>query len=126
MMSWSLFPPNTREVQLDEKWSFVGKKQANCDPDCPQDQNKGDYWDYVAFDAEHRLVLCVIPGARNCENAAAIVYETQTRTDGAVPILLTSDEYSAYATAILDTYTDLQNLVQSRLRMPEEFVKMAD
>src|SRR5450755_191818 len=25
--SWWLFPPATREVQLDEKWAFVGKKE---------------------------------------------------------------------------------------------------
>ena len=30
--SWD-FPPKTREIQLDEKWAFVGKKQHNCDPD---------------------------------------------------------------------------------------------
>jgi hypothetical protein len=28
MNSW-LFPPETREIQLDEMWSFVAKKQAN-------------------------------------------------------------------------------------------------
>src|SRR5260370_15791250 len=27
------FSPKTREVQFDEKWSYVYKKQANCDPD---------------------------------------------------------------------------------------------
>ena len=32
--SW-LFPPRTREVQFDEKWSFVFKKQEHCDPDRP-------------------------------------------------------------------------------------------
>ena len=58
-----LFPPTTREVQLDEKWSFVAKKQANCDPDYPADDHKGDWWDFVAYDAEHRLVLAVVPGA---------------------------------------------------------------
>ncbi len=34
--SWP-FPPRTREVQLDEKWSFVYKKQENCDPLDPAD-----------------------------------------------------------------------------------------
>ena len=45
--SW-LFPPRTREVQFDEKWSFVAKKQKNCDPTDPADDQKGDYWDHVA------------------------------------------------------------------------------
>jgi len=37
MTNWSLFPPDTTEVQLDEKWAFVGKKEQNCDPDSPLD-----------------------------------------------------------------------------------------
>src|SRR5271155_5495729 len=61
--SW-LFPPETREVQFDEKWSFVFKKEKNCDPADPEDAHRGDYWDHVAFDPEHKLVLEVIPGAR--------------------------------------------------------------
>jgi hypothetical protein len=30
------------EVQLDEKWAFVGEKQQNCDPTDPDDRC-GDY-----------------------------------------------------------------------------------
>jgi hypothetical protein len=29
----------------------------------------GYYWDHIAYDPEHRLVLAVIPGARSIENA---------------------------------------------------------
>ena len=61
--SW-LFPPQTREVQLDEAWSFVAKKQKNCNPADPADDHKGDWWDHVAYDPEHKLVLAVVPGAR--------------------------------------------------------------
>ena len=97
--SW-LFPPRTREVQFDEKWSFVAKKQKNCDPADPADDHKGDWWDHVAFDPEHRLVLAVVPGARSIENAEEVVAEVKDRTGGAPPRLMTSDEYPAYATAI--------------------------
>ena len=34
-MSWSRIPPLTREVQFDEKWSFVAKKQKNGDETDP-------------------------------------------------------------------------------------------
>jgi IS1 family transposase len=97
--SW-LFPPRTCEVQFDEKWAFVAKKQKNCDPNDPADDHKGDYWDHVAYDPEHRLVLAVVPGARSIENAAAIVAAVKDRTDGASPRLMTSDEYPAYVSAI--------------------------
>jgi IS1 family transposase len=103
MNGWP-FPPETREVQLDEKWSFVGKKQEHCDPDDPADDHKGDWWDHVAYDAEHRLVLAVVPGARSIENAEEIVQEVYDRTDGRSDVLLTSDEYPAYETAIVYAY----------------------
>jgi hypothetical protein len=97
--SW-LFPPRTREVQFDEKWSFVNKKQKNCDPADPADDHKGDWWDHVAFDPEHKLVLAVVPGARSIENAEEVVAAAKGRTDDAAPRLMTSDEYPAYASAI--------------------------
>jgi IS1 family transposase len=104
MSSWP-FPPETREVQLDEKWAFVGKKQRNCDPGDPRDANRGDYWDHVAFDPEHKLVLAVVPGARVEANARAIVMEVARRTGPEPPALITSDEYPAYATAIEEVYS---------------------
>ena len=97
--SW-LFPPETREVQFDEKWSFVYKKEKNCDPANPDDSHRGDYWDHVAYDPEHKLVLEVIPGARSIENAEAIVEAVKRRLGGEHPDLMTSDEYPAYARAI--------------------------
>ena len=98
--SWWPFPPETREVQLDEKWSFVAKKQEHCDPGNPDDDQCGDYWDHVAFDPEHRLVLAVVPGARTIENAEAIITEVRDRLGDGPPELVTSDEYPAYESAI--------------------------
>jgi hypothetical protein len=103
MNSWP-FPPETREIQLDEMWSFVAKKQANCDPDDPADDHKGDWWDYVVYDAEHRLVLAVVPGAHSIENTEEAVGEAYDRTGGREDVLFTSDEYAAYETAIDHVY----------------------
>ena len=105
-MSWWLFPPETREVQFDEKWAFVGKKQKNCNPDDPDDANCGDAWDFVAYDPEHRLVLAVIPGARTVENAEAIVAEVKQRLGGKAPDLITTDELPAYKTAIETCFSE--------------------
>jgi hypothetical protein len=63
----------------------VAKKQAHCDPEDPADDHKGDWWDHVAYDAEHRLVLAVVPGARSIENAEETVrevYDRQRRVPG--------------------------------------------
>jgi IS1 family transposase len=102
--SW-LFPPRTREVQFDEKHAFVGKKQKHCDPTNPADAHKGDYWDHVAYDPEHRLVLAVIPGARTLENAEAITAEVKQRLGDRTPTLITTDEAPAYQTAIETTFS---------------------
>jgi IS1 family transposase len=101
--SW-LFPPETPEVPLDEKWSYVFKKQAHCDPADPADDNRGDWWDHVAIDAESRLVLAVVPGARDIESVEELIGEVKDRTGGQVLSLVTSDEYPAYETALLNAY----------------------
>ncbi len=101
--SWR-FPPLTTEVQFDEKWAFVAQKEANCDRTDPADDQKGDYWDHVAFDPEHRLVVAVVPGARTIENTEALVAEFRRRTGGRLMNLMTSDDYPAYETAILHAY----------------------
>jgi IS1 family transposase len=105
MNSW-LFPPATQEVQFDEKWSFVAKKQKRCDPRNPLDAKKGDCWDHVALGPEHRLVLSVVVGKRTEDNARQLVYEFRERTDGRFVNLMTSDEYPAYATAITELYAE--------------------
>src|SRR5947209_19278460 len=99
MTSWWLFPPNTREVQFDEKWSFVFKKQEHCDPSDPADANRGDWWDDTAYDPEHRLVLYVEPGARQAEQVETVVAEVKQRTEGNPVRLMTSDGYPVYKDA---------------------------
>ena len=94
----------TSEVQLDEKWSFVGKKAENCDPDDPADDHLGDWWDHVAYDPEHRLVVCVEPGARVGESVEAVVEDFKRRTGGRPMRLITSDEHRPYKEAILRAY----------------------
>jgi IS1 family transposase len=104
MTSWSRFPPRTREVQFDEKWSFVAKNGEELRPADPADDRKGDTWDHVAFDPEHRLVVSVVPGERSAENVAVVVGDFKRRTGGRVMNLMTTDGFPAYKTAILDAY----------------------
>jgi IS1 family transposase len=95
------FPPNTQEVQLDEKWSFVYKKQANCqEGDCIH----GDQWDHVAYDPENKLVLSVVPGKRTLENTSTLVAQMKKIMQDRMPSLIASDEYKPYKTALLEHY----------------------
>jgi IS1 family transposase len=104
MTSWSRFPPLTREAQFDEKWSFVAKKEKNCDETDPADDRKGDTWDHVAIDAESRLVISVVAGERTAENVAAVVNDFKRRTGGRLMDLITTDGYLAYVDALLEAY----------------------
>jgi hypothetical protein len=58
----------------------------------------------VALDPESRLVLAVVPGARDAESVEEVVAEVKQRTGGRVMDLMTSDDYPAYETAILQSY----------------------
>ena len=101
--SW-LFPPRTREVQFDEKWSFVGKKQEHCDPDDPADAQQGRL-------VGPRRLRPRAPAGRvrrargaDAESAEEVVAESKRRTGGRAMNLMTSDEYPAYKEAILQAY----------------------
>ena len=96
--------PETRALQMDEKWSFVAKKEKHCDEDEPEDQFRGDCWDHVAFDPEHRLVVSVIPGERTAESVQELVADVKERLDGRTPELITTDEYAPYEGAILEAF----------------------
>jgi hypothetical protein len=82
----------------------VFKKQEHCDPDDPADDHHGGWWDHVALDPEARLVLAVVPGARDAEGVEEVVGEVKDRTGGRAPDLVTSDDYPAYETALLEAY----------------------
>lgn len=58
----------------------------------------------MAFDAESRLVVGVVPGERTAENVAAVVADFKRRTGGRLMDLITTDGYPAYRTAILEAY----------------------
>ena len=58
----------------------------------------------MALDAESRLVLIVVPGTREAEAIEEVVGEVKERTGGRAIELATSDEYSAYESALRDAY----------------------
>ena len=88
-------------MQVDEKWDFVEKKEKNC---VPEDEQRGDCWDHVALDPEHRLVVSLVIGKRVEDATHELVGDFHRRTGGRVMRLMTSDEYSVYESALRDTY----------------------
>jgi len=99
--------PRTREVQLDEKWSFVGKKKEDeSDEDDSVAPLCGQNWDHTAIDAESRLLLSLVPGRRTAGNCLKLIEDVKKRTEGRTNILITSDEHAPYASAIEQVYAE--------------------
>jgi len=82
----------------------VHKKEKNCDENNPADARRGDNWDHVALDPEHKLVLAVVNGKRTIRNTKLLVRLTAKRLKNKPPRLITSDEYKPYKTAILESF----------------------
>jgi hypothetical protein len=97
--------PSTKEIQMDEKWSYVGKKQGRLsEEEKKNDSEIGDRWDHVAQDAESRLNLSLIPGKRTDESCLELVKDVKKRTEGRTNLLFTSDEHGGYKKALEKVY----------------------
>ena len=70
---------------IDEKWAFVEKKQKNCDPSDPEDDDKGSQWDHTAVDVDSRLVVSLVVGKRDGETLEEVVSDFAGRTGGSPP-----------------------------------------
>lgn len=90
---------------MDEKWSFVSRKEKNCDPadGDEADPLAGEQWDFVALDPDSRLVLSVVVGKRSRDNAEAMLRDVKGRLAG-TPALITTDEWSSYPEAIKEVF----------------------
>ena len=75
-----------REVQFDEKWAFVEKKQKNCDESVPEDAAAGDQWDHTAIDVDSRFVVSLVVGKRDAVALTEVVSDFAERTGGAPPL----------------------------------------
>lgn len=91
-------------LQFDEKWSYVGKKQAHLTrEDDPSE--KGDYWDANGLDPQSKLLVSLVPGKRTAETIHQVVADAAERLapDAEQPAIFTDGE-SAYEEAILDVF----------------------
>jgi IS1 family transposase len=76
-------------------------------PSASQDERRGECWDHVAFDAEHRLVLAVVVGKRTPENTRRLLAEVKRRLGARKPRLVTTDEYGCYPEAIREAFGEV-------------------
>ncbi len=91
------------ECQLDEMWSFVGKKEKNLQPLEKLQGELGDAWIWVAFDAVNKIVLASVVGKRTLPHAVTLLQEVK-RITARMPTLFSSDQLDQYANALLQIY----------------------
>lgn len=85
-----------RRIQVDEIWTYVGKKQRWITKN--DDQSKvGDMWTFVALDADTKLVPAFRVGKRNLPTATAFLSDLSDRLANRVQ--LSSDAMNAYVEA---------------------------
>jgi IS1 family transposase len=86
-----------KRIQVDEIWSYVGKKQRHMKPtDNPL--RVGDQWTFVAIDADTKLIPSYLIGKRNAECANNFMRDLSMRLANRVQ--LSSDALAAYADAV--------------------------
>ena len=90
-----------RQVQADEIWTYVGKKEKQVRYD-DDPQEVGDQYVFVAMDSETKLIPCFRVGKRNFTNTWYFVQDLESRLAGRVQ--LTTDGFRPYRDAVEDAF----------------------
>jgi len=91
------------QVQLDEMWSFIRRKQAQqAGPDGESTQWSADgrQWVWISFAPEFRLILAAFVGPRTFDSALQLIQMTAAVVWG-VPCFF-SEGFSCYLSALLE------------------------
>lgn len=92
------------EVQVDELWSFLRKKERHLTDLDALHREWGDCWVWVAFDPETKVVLGFVLGKRTKDRAVRLLKRVhEVLEEGHFP-LFTSDELSSYEDAIVQVF----------------------
>jgi IS1 family transposase len=97
-----------RDVEADEVWSFIGKKEKRVRPQ--DDQNLGDCYTFVAIERHSKLVLNIAMGKRDQRTTNSFIEGVRLATRGNFQI--TTDGFAPYRSAITTTLHDRCDFAQ--------------
>jgi transposase-like protein/IS1 family transposase len=97
-----------RDVECDEVWSFIGKKEKRVRPE--DDQNLGDAYTFVAIERHSKLVLNIAMGKRDQATTDVFIEGLRHATRGEFQI--TTDGFAPYKAAIETTLGDRVDFAQ--------------
>ena len=92
-----------RDVECDELWAFIGKKQKRVRPE--DDQNLGDAYTFVAIERHSKLVLNIAMGKRD-QATTDVFVEGMRHATAHTQFQITTDGFAPYRSAITTTLHD--------------------
>ena len=91
-----------RDVEMDEVWSFIGKKEKRVRPE--DDQNLGDCYTFVAIERNTKLVLNIAMGKRDKATTDVFVEGVRDAIAPGCAFQITTDGFAPYRAAVPDTF----------------------
>ncbi len=91
----------SKRVQMDELWSFVGCKDRTKDRG---GSGEGSVWTWTALDSDSKLIVSYLVGLRDSGYATEFIYDVADRID--TRMQLTSDGHKPYLDAVEDAFGD--------------------
>jgi IS1 family transposase len=92
----------SRRVQVDEIWSFTYAKNKNVQAAKNAPEGAGDTWTWTAIDADSKLIISSLVGARDAVCANIFVNDLASRLRHRIQ--LTSDGLRLYLDAVEDAF----------------------
>ena len=89
-------------IQVDELWAFVWKKQKRVKHDDPKEW--GDAYTFVGIDPETKLIPCFTIGKRDGKTALEFMSDLHSRLSDDCRPQLTTDGFSPYLAAVESTF----------------------
>ena len=90
------------EIEADEIWTFVGKKQRRLTPDERSNPELGDQYTFVGFDPTSKLIAAYAVGKRNAWTTTEFLLQLRARIPGRIQ--LSTDGFAQYPAAVGGIY----------------------
>ena len=109
IMAQKIVNVQVRDVEADEVWSFIGKKEKRVRPE--DDQNLGDCYTFVAIERHSKLVLNIAMGKRDQRTTDSFIEGVRHAT-AHTRFQITTDGFKPYRSAITTTLHDRCDFAQ--------------
>jgi transposase-like protein/IS1 family transposase len=109
VMATKIVNVQVRDVEADEVWSFIGKKEKRVRPE--DDQNLGDCYTFVAIERHSKLVLNIAMGKRDQATTDQFIEGVRQAT-AHTRFQITTDGFAPYRSAITTTLHDRCDFAQ--------------